>query len=1162
MKKKTIHIDHISIGRLPGFRKGLPEYRDLSENINIIYGPNASGKSSTAGMIEKLLWQKKAPGCRAEAKIQLDHEQWRISIDSSRVNSERNGQPAQMEGIPASDTSKRYMLSLHELIQADDQDMARQIMREGIGGYDLDKASGDLKYDASIRNKRVSEYTAWEEAKKNYQKVRQEQKHLESEEANLDELKKDKDRAEKAAKLAELYQLWQKYLEKKTEHLRAKEKLNHFPQILENLTGHEYETLKELESEAEKLENEILDTKKSIENAVEHLAQLDIPETGIGDEILNELEGRSEELKELRHRREKASEESLAAAKKAEESLHALARDIDSDKWAGLNLKQTNDLHQIMPEAYRLTGESLQLQNRIHKISELLADRKKPDFARTELAISILSDWLKARGEQTGISKKRLWTIAIAGIATTILTYALSLISVLAALAPLIIGTALILILSFKQPKTESTTGNKYKQEYERNGIEGPETWTSESVSARLTELSENLQLATETHHLKNEKQRLEDNLDKLKPRLEKIQSQFQEIQTELGAVPELHLKDENNYASIAWFVSNAQKWQEAQENHLAARELTNQLEKKTEENLVRVNAILESHGQDTVDDDIKLSALCKKIRDNEYQRRESVKHIKEKNLVLKEKLERKEKNLDKQNKLYQRLNIETGRLDEVKQLGEELSQYRPAKKAFEAAELMGREAEKNLKAHSLYQEEAENLESLSPDEVSDKITGYQEKAGRLTEIIETISGINTRIASVSKANTAEKALAEEEKAMSDLESLYEKNLASITGHLLVTHLKAETREHNYPEVFKKASHRFSKITAGQYRLDLSNGESHAFMAYDNQNDEYLSLDKLSTGTRIQLILSVRLAFIELQENELCLPVMADELLANSDEVRAKAIIDALIEISREGRQVFYFTAQQDEVAKWQTHLEVSGISSRIISIPGSQGNQEYPHVSASLPLIHLTNHELSPPGQASHAEYGKILGVQEFNPLSDAISGLHLWYVIEDTELLYSCLKRNMSSLGALLGFLKAGGKIGKGPDFTRQLEEKKKLLERYLTLYRHGRSLPIDRQVLESSDAVSEGFLDDVADVLDEVKGNPEKLIKILLDGGVRNFRTAKAEELENYLKQKNFISQETPLEEEKIIAGLQAELSGMNLDSQSAERMLHRISDSASA
>ncbi|MFW5767544.1 MAG: hypothetical protein ACOCXO_04165, partial [Bacteroidota bacterium] len=64
------------------------------------------------------------------------------------------------------------------------------------------------------------------------------------------------------------------------------------------------------------------------------------------------------------------------------------------------------------------------------------------------------------------------------------------------------------------------------------------------------------------------------------------------------------------------------------------------------------------------------------------------------------------------------------------------------------------------------------------------------------------------------------------------------------------------------------------------------------------------------------------------------------------------------------------------------------------------------------------------------------------------------------------------------------------------------------------------------------------------------------------VRNFRTAKAEELENYLIQNNFISQETPLEEEKIIAALQAELSGMSLDSQSAEQMLQRISDSASA
>ena len=53
-------------------------------------------------------------------------------------------------------------------------------------------------------------------------------------------------------------------------------------------------------------------------------------------------------------------------------------------------------------------------------------------------------------------------------------------------------------------------------------------------------------------------------------------------------------------------------------------------------------------------------------------------------------------------------------------------------------------------------------------------------------------------------------------------------------------------------------------------------------------------------------------------------PLILDETLGNSDERRAQEIIDAAMEICRDGRQVFYFTAQQDEVSKWRQFLASS----------------------------------------------------------------------------------------------------------------------------------------------------------------------------------------------------------------------------------------------
>jgi len=63
--------------------------------------------------------------------------------------------------------------------------------------------------------------------------------------------------------------------------------------------------------------------------------------------------------------------------------------------------------------------------------------------------------------------------------------------------------------------------------------------------------------------------------------------------------------------------------------------------------------------------------------------------------------------------------------------------------------------------------------------------------------------------------------------------------------------------------------------------------------------------------------LSVRLAFVETRETNYRLPITLDETLTNSDDKRARAAIKTMTTLAAD-RQVFYFTAQQDEVGKWR----------------------------------------------------------------------------------------------------------------------------------------------------------------------------------------------------------------------------------------------------
>ena len=211
--------------------------------------------------------------------------------------------------------------------------------------------------------------------------------------------------------------------------------------------------------------------------------------------------------------------------------------------------------------------------------------------------------------------------------------------------------------------------------------------------------------------------------------------------------------------------------------------------------------------------------------------------------------------------------------------------------------------------------------------------------------------------------------LIRKEDALDSLKQLYENNLSSATGALIINQLKKETRNHNQPPIFKRANEVLNKITNGRYELLLpGESEENDFRAYDTVLRLGQNLSELSTGTRVQLLLSVRLAYVETEESSIKLPLLADELLANSDDERAKAIIESLLEISGEGRQVFYFTAQVDEVSKWMVYLhEQKDLEYKVIQLSGgSNESDNYREFKTDLSGLTLTQTIPPPNGKKS----------------------------------------------------------------------------------------------------------------------------------------------------------------------------------------------------
>src|SRR5688572_4361310 len=98
-------VERVGIERLEGIA-GPYELSELCSGINLIYGPNASGKSRTATALQGLIWPDTTPG-RAEftGTLAMSRERWLVVSADRRAEYQCNGSPVSapsLVGIPSS----------------------------------------------------------------------------------------------------------------------------------------------------------------------------------------------------------------------------------------------------------------------------------------------------------------------------------------------------------------------------------------------------------------------------------------------------------------------------------------------------------------------------------------------------------------------------------------------------------------------------------------------------------------------------------------------------------------------------------------------------------------------------------------------------------------------------------------------------------------------------------------------------------------------------------------------------------------------------------------------------------------------------------------------------------------------------------------------------
>jgi hypothetical protein len=397
-------------------------------------------------------------------------------------------------------------------------------------------------------------------------------------------------------------------------------------------------------------------------------------------------------------------------------------------------------------------------------------------------------------------------------------------------------------------------------------------------------------------------------------------------------------------------------------------------------------------------------------------------------------------------------------------------------------------------------------------------------------DLVERITEIRSRVDKAGRATQLEDAVGSIDEAAYLLTERRGETELAAAGNFLLDEVEAEHKVESQPQVFREASRWFSLFTRGRYELridDATESGSPAFRALDTSSGNGLALDALSRGTRMQLLLAVRLAFATAAERGTQLPFILDEVLSSTDPIRYRAIAECLLTLVKDGRQVFYMTCQPGDAAGWREIAEEMGITNtRRLDLADIRRLQQ----AASGPLDDSTVRldQAPAPEGMTLIEYRSVLNTPGLDPAAGARAN-HVAYFIESSEQLYQLVRAGIETYGQLQS-IRAHGKVDAyaPDDVLARMEARACLLDAFSEAWRIGRGRPVSREILLEA-GVSSSFIDRVTELAEDLNWDAKRLVEALDAKRITGFRKKALTSLQENLVAGGYLDARETLDEE---------------------------------
>jgi len=528
-----MRLDRLKITHLPGIQEGFT-LEAMEPGINVVTGPNASGKSSLVRALRYLVDEASESSGGAltlEAGLASGEDTWTVIRSGTQVVWQRAGRTVERPPMPRSSFLHCYWLSMDDLLVQGETERAilDRLRRELSGGFDLDAVRNRPPFDVGPRHGQNQERN-FQQKDGRLREVSQQYQALDRERQRLPGLEEAICEADAAAIRATKTERARDWLQARRERLEAKARLELFPERMGRLMGNEADRLQEYEARRERLQEE----RKSAERD-RTTAQAALQETGLADYVPEtaNLEARRQDLEDLRQHQSRLEDRQrqLDAAQAEENTSLESLRSVGDEA-------PTID-HETVDRAVRMAEDLRRTQRRVRELEDAVAvPSSEPEkLAAHESLAAELRRWLRQldpaclRRLAAGSSTALVFALLAVGAAV----WADAAVS--ASLAAIAVATSGWLLWEFVAIR------NQRKEVERRAGeqnLDPPEAWTIQAVDKRLSSAEEaQAELRLQEERAREAKVHHRE-LDQLRDELNKLEDQKNALAEKIGFDPEV----------------------------------------------------------------------------------------------------------------------------------------------------------------------------------------------------------------------------------------------------------------------------------------------------------------------------------------------------------------------------------------------------------------------------------------------------------------------------------------------------------------------------------------------------------------------------------------------------------------------------------------------